>query len=346
MNDSSVSRPLPEVILCVDDDAALLLALRTFLTEELGNDCLIEIAESAQEALELCEELQQQGREIGVAITDFIMPGMRGDEFLKRLHQLSPRTMKIMLSGQSDLQSVIRSIDEAHLYRFLEKPFNNADMMLTVKTALLAYRQSRILDRQNIELKRVNVELEGLVAQRTAELVAKNHELIEKNLQLERLSVTDRLTGLFNRLKLDQVLDDEMNRHQRYASTFSVLLLDIDKFKAVNDTWGHTVGDEVLVSFARLLTAETRDVDIVGRWGGEEFLIVCIDTDRDGALAVAEKLRAAIAAHEFPTIGRKTASIGVACIRKGDTITDLIARADTALYRAKEAGRNRVDYEA
>lgn len=188
--------------------------------------------------------------------------------------------------------------------------------------------------------------LEERVGQRTADLMESNAALSIANAELERLSVTDRLTGLYNRLMLDKVLEDELGRNQRYASEFALVLLDIDKFKSVNDTYGHPVGDLVLVEMAKLMTEVVRDVDVVGRWGGEEFLIICRDTGLDGAQAVAEKLRQAVAAHAFPVVGSKTSSFGVTAARQDDTVVSLLARVDSALYRAKNSGRNRVECEA
>jgi diguanylate cyclase (GGDEF)-like protein len=176
-----------------------------------------------------------------------------------------------------------------------------------------------------------------------AQVKAAQLELIEKNKLLEELSVTDTLTRLNNRLKLDQVLASELNRHLRYSNDFALIMLDIDHFKAINDNYGHPVGDQVLVELARLLMTETRKVDCVGRWGGEEFLIICPDTDLEAAVEFAEKLRNSIATHPFPAIGQTTASFGVTRARAGDTVHQMVTRADEALYRSKHNGRNRVE---
>ena len=167
--------------------------------------------------------------------------------------------------------------------------------------------------------------------------------LVEQNLQLERLAVTDQLTGLFNRLRLDHTLEEEHSRNMRYGTNFCLLLLDIDQFKAVNDTYGHQTGDEVLVGIARTLQDVIREVDVVGRWGGEEFLIICRETALEGAMVLAEKLRAAIHTRVYEKVGKMSASFGVAMFRPGEVLTETIARADTALYRAKQTGRNRVE---
>jgi diguanylate cyclase (GGDEF)-like protein len=157
------------------------------------------------------------------------------------------------------------------------------------------------------------------------------------------LSVTDRLTGLFNRRKLDEVLEEELIRCRRYGVEFAVIIMDIDHFKRVNDTRGHHVGDGVLQQMAQLLRDGTRDADALARFGGEEFVIVCRHSGLEGCIDTAERLRAAIAAHDFPGVGPLTASFGVAACCKEDSAESLLERADAALYRAKGAGRNRVE---
>ena len=160
------------------------------------------------------------------------------------------------------------------------------------------------------------------------------------NRKLERLSITDRLTGLYNRLKLDEVLESEIQRATRSCHVFSVILIDIDHFKHINDQHGHPTGDRVLAGLAPLLHAGTRSTDLVGRWGGEEFLLICPNTEAAGALRLAETLRQAIQDHPFPGLGQQTASLGVASFVQGDSASDIVSRADLALYAAKTAGRN------
>ncbi len=168
-------------------------------------------------------------------------------------------------------------------------------------------------------------------------------QLLEKNRELESLSTTDRLTGLANRLRLEVALEEELARCERHQRTLSLILVDIDLFKSVNDTYGHDVGDTVLAEVAGVLRDNIRKTDMVGRWGGEEFLMVCIDTSIDEAAMVAEKVRTLLAAHPIPVAGSRTGSFGVSSFRAGDDIKSMLLRADTALYRAKQAGRNRVE---
>ncbi len=167
-------------------------------------------------------------------------------------------------------------------------------------------------------------------------------KLSRLNRELARLSVTDRLTGIFNRMKLDEALAGEIQRSKRYDQALAIVLIDIDHFKLINDNHGHQAGDHALVEIASLLVSSSRETDVVGRWGGEEFMVVLPHTDLAGACRLAEKMRAAIANHEFDGIGQQTASFGVATYHIDDQPNDLVARADAALYEAKNAGRNLV----
>lgn len=168
------------------------------------------------------------------------------------------------------------------------------------------------------------------------------NELKKKNVELEELSTTDKLTGLYNRMKLDLTLQAEINRSERYGSHLSIIIMDVDHFKSINDQYGHQEGDKVLKQVAGLLKDDTRKVDIVGRWGGEEFLILCPETTLDHAFAMAEKLRSTLEQSDkskYPI----TASFGIAAFQKGMKESKLINNADRALYKAKEKGRNRVE---
>ncbi|MGB1026667.1 MAG: diguanylate cyclase, partial [Rhodospirillaceae bacterium] len=176
----------------------------------------------------------------------------------------------------------------------------------------------------------------------TQELFAFSAALERKNQELELLSVSDRLTGLYNRSKLDDVLAEELQRARRYGQTFSVILLDIDHFKSVNDTHGHQVGDDVLRALSQVLKDNCRLSDIVGRWGGEEFMVICPGTGLPGAKTLAETLRSRIAAHVCPIAGPRTASFGVTDYQEDAKLESIVERADKALYQAKEQGRNQV----
>lgn len=185
-----------------------------------------------------------------------------------------------------------------------------------------------------------NVSLRRRVTIRTLELASTQQQLEKQYMTLEKLSVTDHLTKLFNRSMLDKALLREVARAERYDQDFGVVMLDLDHFKDVNDTHGHLVGDDVLVVIAKLMKKHTRTNDIVGRWGGEEFFIICPETNCDGVVALAEKLRERIANYDFPVIGQMTSSFGVTMYQPGDNGNTIVARADKALYIAKANGRN------
>ncbi|PLX66924.1 MAG: hypothetical protein C0602_10885 [Denitrovibrio sp.] len=160
--------------------------------------------------------------------------------------------------------------------------------------------------------------------------------------ELERISVTDRLTGVYNRMKLDSVIQTEHQRYTRYGELYSIILMDIDKFKSVNDTYGHLVGDYVLKELANIVPQYLRETDIFGRWGGEEFLIICPHTDIEGAYTIAEKVREGIESHDFEYVKKITSSFGAADIGQAKDYYALIKLVDNMLYEAKRTGRNKV----
>jgi len=169
----------------------------------------------------------------------------------------------------------------------------------------------------------------------------KTKELQLLNKKLEELSVIDALTQIYNRLKLDSVIQENYERYKRYHKTFSILLIDIDLFKHVNDTYGHLIGDDVLKQIANIIKYNTRKVDTLGRWGGEEFMVICEETDEDGAYRLAENIRQSVDKYRFDVIHKKTISIGISEVGEDLSIQECIKRADDALYYAKTNGRNR-----
>jgi len=198
------------------------------------------------------------------------------------------------------------------------------------------YQNTKQKQKLNEEIKQRHI-LENKVKERTK-------ELYHKNKLLEELAIRDKLTKLYNRVKLDDVFENELNRSNRYDASFSIILIDIDFFKLVNDNYGHQVGDNILIEFANILKFSIRDVDILGRWGGEEFLIICPDTDSHGAITLAEHIRVKIDNFSFHIVNKKTASFGVSSFIQNDTQETILSRADNGLYKAKESGRNQVVY--
>jgi diguanylate cyclase (GGDEF)-like protein len=175
------------------------------------------------------------------------------------------------------------------------------------------------------------------------ELDERNELLRAQAATLEELATTDVLTGTFNRRKFNELILAEIERVRRYGHPLSLLVVDIDHFKRTNDAHGHEAGDEVLIVLAGLIRAGIRATDSLARWGGEEFVVLSPEVSVEEAAGLAERLRSAAGTYKYSFVGRVTASIGVAQHRVGETPDELFARADEALYRAKEGGRDRVE---
>lgn len=176
-------------------------------------------------------------------------------------------------------------------------------------------------------------------------LTQTNQALQEAHVKLTKLATFDTLTGLYNRNKINEYLQDELNLANRYDSYFGLILLDIDDFKVINDTFGHLAGDEILIGTAICLKSQLRQTDILARWGGEEFMVLCRKSNLQETKEIAEKLQLAIQKHPFPHVKSLSASFGVSVFHKGDDEKALFIKIDNALYRAKAQGKNRVEVE-
>ncbi|MCX7820159.1 MAG: GGDEF domain-containing protein [Brevinematales bacterium] len=166
---------------------------------------------------------------------------------------------------------------------------------------------------------------------------------LKKTIEIVRmLSMTDELTKIFNRKKINQSITEEINRAKRYNEIFSIIMFDIDHFKKINDTFGHDIGDEVLKNITRIVGAQLRITDIFGRWGGEEFIIISPKTQKEEAVHLAERIRQTVEQFSFPVVKNVSCSLGVTEWTKEDDEKTLLKRVDEALYEAKESGRNRV----
>ncbi len=239
----------------------------------------------------------------------------------------------------------------------MSSPVETIGKEVTIKEALDFIRNRRY--------KRIVVEDEGkllgVITQRELVSIAYNRwvdllrshakqlqEIVgmleEKSAELEVLATTDNLTGIANRTKLQHALTQEISRIRRYATeSLCVVLIDVDRFKRINDLYGHLEGDRVLKQLARLLEENTRETDLAGRWGGEEFMLLLPLTPLEHATRFSERLRKTIAETAFKVQDPITVSLGVAQYQPDESLEHLFQRADEALYRAKEGGRNRVE---
>lgn len=258
-------------------------------------------------------------------LLDVMMPGLDGFEVAQKLKaQKSTRDIPlIFVTVKSELDDLVHGLETAVDY--ISKPFAVPELVARVRAALRMSKLQKDLRRSNEELS--------------------------------KLALTDGLTGLLNRRSFDSQLEDEIWRARRFGHSLGLLVFDLDRFKSVNDTWGHGQGDVVLQAFAEALMNSSRRVDKVARFGGEEFALLLPATDIEGVEVVAEKARAATEEMEIPCLGsapgeimRVTTSAGGAIVphlsESGPPVADLAAGlfaiADRCLYAAKNGGRNRV----
>jgi diguanylate cyclase (GGDEF)-like protein len=339
---------LREHIVCVDDEEGILTALRQQLSARFGGECDIAVAKNAREALDLIDDLQQDGEEVAVVIADQIMPGMKGVELLEEVHRRSPRTVKILLTGQAGLDAVVYAINRAGLDQYIPKPWDEPDLRLTIQNLLSRFRLERERGELLAELRSKNAELASLNSSLEEKVQVRTRELEGLNARLSELAITDGLTGLYNHRHFRDRLTLELERSSRTGLPLSVLMIDVDSFKLYNDHHGHLAGDNALRGVAKVLQHGRRANDVVARYGGEEFAIVLVDVASAAAKDVADRILVQIA--EFPfefgasqPLGRLTISAGVATAPGdgGDAATVLEA-ADLALFAAKKAGRNTV----
>jgi diguanylate cyclase (GGDEF)-like protein len=173
------------------------------------------------------------------------------------------------------------------------------------------------------------------------------HELQAQhsNEKLYRLAIRDGMTGIFNHTFMEQYIVDAINRSNRSKSPLALLMIDVDFFKQINDNFGHNAGDEVLIRLVQVLNNNKRTTDYLGRWGGDELILLLTDTNLSGATNLAEKLRHQVQDHTFPFSRRLTISLGASEYHEGDSLASFIERADAAMYRAKRGGRNRVELQ-
>lgn len=311
-------------IIVADDDTAL----RTLLVRQLERAGYnVTACENGRVAL---EAVRQAGA--CTVLADWNMPELDGIGLLGAIRELSeldvlPFVYFVLLTADSHKDAVIAGL-EAGADDYLTKPYHPQELLARLRCG------DRI-QRMQAELRDWSVQVQST-----------NAELAKMNAKLERLAKTDELTGLNNRRHLFERLSQLWHVAHRHERPLSCIMFDIDHFKRINDTYGHAAGDLVLRSLADVCRKRLRMSDLAARIGGEEFCIICPETDAAGAANVAERTRAAIEAHDFRFEGKRipvTASFGVACCRAVHPgFEQMIAAADAGLYRAKEAGRNQV----
>jgi diguanylate cyclase (GGDEF)-like protein len=317
-------------LLVVDDEPYIL----STLTALLNNDFEVLTADTAQAAQALFAQ-----REIDLILTDQKMPRFSGVQLLEWVREHHPKTVRLLMTGFAELEEAVEAINRSQVYRYLFKPWRAEDLMETLNSAAHTF----IVERAHEELL---VELENRVAQRTRELEEANHELEQKNKMLEKLALTDPLTGLPNRRAMDRLTERELRRRDRYPSPLSLGLIDVDHFKEINARYLLPGGDKVLVDLAKVLLSSLRNVDLMGRIGGEEFLVIAPETNMEGAEVLGERIRSTVEQGVFAykeeiipvrvSIGFAVAEVGVPA-----DYEHMKHIAAAALNQAKVTGRNR-----
>lgn len=305
----------PQRILVVDDHPDNVEIIDARLS---SRGYLIETASNGQEALE-----KVHANPPHLILLDVMMPLMDGFEVSRRIKRdpSLPFVPIILVTARGETEDKVEGLD-AGADDYLTKPVNFPELEARVRSML--------------RIKKLQDELDG-----------KNRQLEEANRQLRLLSITDGLTGLFNHRHVHELLREEYERSKRSGEALAVAMMDLDRFKLLNDTHGHPTGDIILSETARLLKENAREVDMIGRYGGEEFIAILPGADEDAALQFAERVREAVEGFEFHHEGKRirmTVSAGVASARAAELRLpdDLIKFADRALYDAKDSGRNRV----
>lgn len=305
---------IQDVILVVDDESNNRFLLKTHL-ESAGFKIIL--AANGKEAIHATKKLTPD-----LIILDIMMPEMDGFQVCQ-FFRSKPETMIVpivMVTALRGTDERIKGI-EAGADDFISKPFNRMELITRVKSLLRIKKLNEALEQKIIELEKTKEKL-------------------------RQLAITDGLTGIYNHRYFRQQLRLEVSRSTRFNLPISLIIFDIDHFKKYNDQFGHLNGDKVLNRFARIINCNIREVDCLARYGGEEFALVLPGTNKEAALLVAEKLRLLIAHSTFPNSkklpeGKLTASAGVASFPEdAENDEDLIQKTDTALYKAKNSGRN------
>jgi len=304
-------------ILLVEDDKLQAKLTREYL-ESAGYSVIH--AENGKSAIKSVKT-----ESVDLIILDLILPDMNGNEVCRWL-KINEDTRGIPILMLTARDSTMDKVEGLHAGAddYLSKPYNEIELNARIYASL---RTKTLQD----------------------ELREKNRQLEEVLSRVEVLAVTDPLTGLYNRRHFEEIMEKEFARTTRYRSPMSCLMIDVDHFKKINDTYGHRTGDGVLKDIARIIANSIRKVDTVARWGGEEFIVILPGTGKEQALNAASRIQESIAEHKFPTGENPiTVSIGIASAPEPsiDTAEKLIDTSDIAMYRAKTLGRNRIETAA
>lgn len=324
------------MVLLVDDQLLVGEVIRRMLAPHADTD--YHFCHDPSQAVSIANQVKPT-----VILQDLVMPGVDGLAIVRKFRD-NPDTIHtpiIVLSSKEDPEVKGKAF-EVGANDYIVKFPDQIEMLARIRYHSMAH----INRLQRDEAYRTLRESQQQLLDVNASLLATNRKLEEANQTISELARKDALTGVANRRHLDEVLSREAARMQRKETTLTVILADLDRFKSINDTFGHLIGDEILRMAATVLAKHTRPYDVIGRYGGEEFLILLDDTSLEQGAQIAERARSELKRTKFEWCPRTiTASFGVATMRRGQTAAELLQRADAALYRAKQLGRDRVETE-
>jgi two-component system, cell cycle response regulator len=338
-----MNTPLPK-ILVVDDEMENLQALDRVVRGKFEMVGL----QNPREALETLVR-----NDFLIVVSDLRMPGMLGTEFLSEVAKKRPFVSRVILTGHTDTKEMLDAINRAEIFRYVTKPWDNQELLTVLQQAVthhllliknqelivaLREKNEKLMSKEK-ELLHLNQTLEEKVEERTLELKEANDKLSE-------LAMTDALTKVLSRRAIFNRFNEEIDRAARYQRPLVIAMVDVDHFKKFNDTEGHVLGDEALKKIAQTFCTNLRKSDAIGRYGGEEFLLVLPETKIQSAKDIAERLRHTMEKLSFQ--GQKeeaylTVSMGLAAFpEQGSHAEELLLAADHSLYLAKQRGRNQI----
>ncbi len=325
-------------ILCVDDSESIRFLIETILDEYFT----VEFEFNPVNALMKIDESYD------CILLDLMMPLLSGIEILKEIRK-NPKLSSlpvIVLTAKNCNEKEIADLFAIGANDYVTKPFLSAELIARVKHQIkLKSTTEELIKTNDILYKAVKKEelLNEKIIEKTIQLKRSNKRIVTLNKRLRYLATHDKLTKFYNRRAFYIFLENDIKRLKRINTKLSLLMIDIDYFKNINDTYGHLTGDMVLRSLSDIIRSTLREIDIAGRYGGEEFLILLPDSDAKGAKIAAEKLRKQVEKSVIDPDNLKiklTISIGIAEFIANEDLDSLIARVDKALYVAKNSGRN------
>lgn len=300
-------------VLFIEDNEDVRLQLVKLLSNFFTN---IDVEENGLTGYEKYIDFKETKDEYyDLIITDLSMPKLDGIDLCKQIIKINPNQLILVISAHTESKKLIKLIDIG-IYKFLQKPVNYNDLLNSLSLIILKIKREKSF-----------LELEN------------------DNEKLNELAITDNLTSIYNRRFIDNILNQRfLDLENNSNKELSIIFIDIDDFKLINDVHGHLIGDKVLIEFTQKLKSTIRSNDTLGRWGGEEFIIILDRTNLESSKSIAEKLREGIENTIFTKIKNLTASFGIASYEENDSVNNLIKKADYSLYKAKRDGKNRVAF--